>query len=122
MRLDRAERSYLDEVNQAFEQCCRQVIVDLDDDLCFDELLSGPLAKDLDAYDRGKITSSVYVRRICDKVISSDVANLKKRLQVSIWSALDTSSAVLRYLNNCKQWDGSKKEENIPLLFELLAC
>lgn len=120
-RDQQAEQEFLREVQEAFEQCCRSVIVHLDDDPNFDALLDGPLASSLDAYDRNKISSVEYVRRVYMVLSQDTYVKMHQRANVALWASLSESAPVLRYLHNWKNWNGSKKLGEERVVFELLS-
>jgi len=102
------DSQYLSEINEAFQKACRAVIVRLDDDPSFDKLLDGPLAKDLDDYDRGRISSGDYVRRIYDVLEQKKLTSAIDRANRAFALALDAAGPVLHYLHIHKNWDKTK--------------
>ena len=119
-KMDQADEDYLETVTDAFEQCCRAVIVRLDDDSSFDDLLDGPLADDLEAYDEGDLSSSEYVRRIYKVLTSKKSNSLLRKADQAFLAALDDAGPVLHYLNIQKKWDRTQGRDVMRVL-DLLA-
>ena len=106
--IDHADKDYLNEVQAAYQKCCRAVIVRLDDDASFDRLLDGPLAKDLDAYDQGRISSREYVQRIYQILEAKNLTTSIDKANRAFRDALDNAGPVLHYLHIQKNWDKTK--------------